>query len=55
MTPSPFQKQIRFLQNRLSPQGYAGLHLTVGALVVLICGWCFGEIAEDLSHGEPIV
>ena len=55
MTPSPFQKQIRFLQNRLSPQGYAGLHLTVGALVVLICGWCFGEIAEDVSHGEPIV
>jgi undecaprenyl-diphosphatase len=55
VTPSPFQKQIRFLQNRLSPQGYAGLHLTVGALVVLICGWCFGEIAEDVSHGEPIV
>jgi membrane-associated phospholipid phosphatase len=55
MTPSRFQKQIRFLQNRLSPQGYAGLHLTVGVLVVLICGWCFGEIAEDVSHGHPIV
>jgi len=55
MTPSPFQKPIRFLQNRLSPQGYAGLHLTVGVLVVLICGWCFGEIAEDVSHGDPIV
>jgi undecaprenyl-diphosphatase len=55
MRPSPFQKRIRFLQNRLSPQGYAGLHLTVGALVVLICGWCFGEIAEDVSHGDPIV
>lgn len=55
MTPSRFQKQIRFLRNRLSPQGYAGLHLTVGVLVVLICGWCFGEIAEDVSHGDPIV
>ena len=55
MIPSWFQKQIRFLQNRLSPQGYAGLHLTVGVLVVLICGWCFGEIAEDVSHGDPIV
>jgi len=55
MTPSRFQKQIRFLQNWLSPQGYAGLHLTVGVLVVLICGWCFGEIAEDVSHGDPIV
>jgi undecaprenyl-diphosphatase len=55
MTPSRFQKQIRFLQNRLSPQGYAGLHLTVGVLVVLICGLCFGEIAEDVSHRDPIV
>ena len=55
MTPSRFQKPIRFLQNRLSPHGYAGLHLTVGVLVVLICGWCFGEIAEDVSHGDPIV
>jgi len=55
MTRSRFHKQIRFLQNRLSPQGYAGLHLTVGVLVVLICGWCFGEIAEDVSHGDPIV
>ena len=55
MTASRFQKQIRFLQNRLSPQGYVGLHLTVGVLVVLICGWCFGEIAEDVSHGDPIV
>ena len=55
MTPSRFQKQIRFLQNRLSPAGYAGLHLTIGALVVLICGLCFGEIAEDVSHGDPIV
>src|SRR5258707_9068545 len=55
MTPSPFQKQIRFLRNRLSLQGYAGLHLTVVALVVVICGWGFGEIAEDVSHGEPIV
>jgi membrane-associated phospholipid phosphatase len=55
MTCSRFHKQIRFLQNRLSPQGYAGLHLTVGVLVVLICGCCFGEIAEDVSHGDPIV
>jgi undecaprenyl-diphosphatase len=55
MTRSRFHKQIRFLQNQLSPQGYAGLHLTVGVLIVLICGWCFGEIAEDVSHGDPIV
>jgi membrane-associated phospholipid phosphatase len=50
-----FEKQIRFLQNRLSPEGYAGLHLTVGVLVVLVCGWCFGAIAEDVFEGDPIV
>lgn len=50
-----FQKQIRFLQNRLSPEGYAGLHLTIGVLIVLLSGWCFGAIAEDVSNGDPIV
>ena len=55
MTPGRFPQAIRFLQSRLTPQGYAGLHLTVGVLVVLICGWCFGEIAEDVSRGDPIV
>lgn len=50
-----FEKQIRSLQKRLSPEGYAGLHLTVGILVVLICGWWFGAIAEDVVEGDPIV
>jgi undecaprenyl-diphosphatase len=50
-----YQKPIRFLRNRLSPEGYAGLHLTIGVLVVLLCGWCFGAIAEDVSTGDPIV
>jgi membrane-associated phospholipid phosphatase len=50
-----FERQIRFLQNRLSPEGYAGLHLTVGVFVVLIAGWAFGEIGEDLASGDPLV
>jgi len=50
-----FQKPIRFLRNRLSPEGYAGLHLTIGVFVVLLCGLCFGAIAEDVSAGDPIV
>jgi hypothetical protein len=33
MTRSRFEKQIRFLQNQLSPEGYAGLHLTVGVFI----------------------
>ncbi|MEP7015871.1 MAG: phosphatase PAP2 family protein [Verrucomicrobiota bacterium] len=55
MTASRFEKQIRFLQSRLSPEGYAGLHLTIGVLVVLISGWCFGAIAEDVVENDPIV
>jgi membrane-associated phospholipid phosphatase len=45
-----FARQIRFLQARLSPEGYLGLHLTVGLLVILITGWWFADIAEDMSR-----
>ena len=50
-----FEKQIGFLQRRFSPEGYAGLHLTVGVLIVLLSGLCFGAIAEDVVEGDPIV
>jgi undecaprenyl-diphosphatase len=45
-----FARQIRFLEARFSPEGYLGLHLTIGLLVVLAAGWLFGEIAEDMSR-----
>jgi membrane-associated phospholipid phosphatase len=45
-----FARQVRFLQARLSPEGYLGLHLTVGLLVILAAGWCFADIAEDMSR-----
>jgi membrane-associated phospholipid phosphatase len=45
-----FGRQIRFLQARLSPEGYLGLHLTVGLLAILVAGWWFGDIAEDMSR-----
>jgi membrane-associated phospholipid phosphatase len=45
-----FARQIRFLQARLSPEGYLGLHLTIGLLVILGAGWWFGDIAEDMSR-----
>ena len=48
--PGRFARQIRFLQERLSPEGYLGLHLTVGLLVILAAGWWFGDIAEDMSR-----
>ena len=45
-----FARQIRFLRARFSPEGYLGLHLTVGLLVILAAGWWFGDIAEDMSR-----
>jgi len=49
LTPRRFAYWKRFLQARLSPEGYLGLHLTVGLLVILATGWWFGDIAEDMS------
>ncbi|PYK27955.1 MAG: hypothetical protein DME52_02460, partial [Verrucomicrobia bacterium] len=55
MSNQRFEKQRQFLQNRLSPEGYAGLHLTIGVLVFLLAGWWFGAIAENLSPDNPLV
>jgi len=49
-----FASQIAFLQDRLSPQGYLGLHLTLGALLFIGSAWLFGGIAEDVVHGDPL-
>ena len=50
-----FAPQIRFLQQRLTPEGYLGVHLTVGALVIVLATWCFGAIVEDLLTHDPLV
>lgn len=49
-----FALQIQFLQDRLSPTGYLGLHLTIGALIISVATWCFGGIVEDLLTGDPL-
>ncbi len=40
---------IRFLQARLSPEGYLGLHLTVGMLLIILAFLSFYTIAEDFA------
>ncbi|ODU23992.1 MAG: hypothetical protein ABS95_02555 [Verrucomicrobia bacterium SCN 57-15] len=45
---------MQFLQDRLSPTGYLGLHLTIGALIIFAAGWCFGGIVEDIFTGDPL-
>jgi membrane-associated phospholipid phosphatase len=48
--PRRFERSRRFLGARLSPEGYLGLHLTIGLLVIVAAGWWFGDIAEDMSR-----
>ena len=47
-----FVPQRDFLLARISPQGYLGLHLTVGVLLLLGSSWMFGGIAEDVMTGD---
>lgn len=45
-----FDRPLRFLKARLSPEGYLGLHLTIGVLVTVAGGWWFHEIAKEVSR-----
>jgi membrane-associated phospholipid phosphatase len=49
-----FAKQIAFLKARLSPEGYLGLHLTIGALTLMSATWVFGHIAEDVVTADHL-
>lgn len=49
-----FEKQIAFLKARLSPEGYLGLHLTIGALIMIGATWLFAAIAEDVVTADRL-
>lgn len=49
-----FERQIVFVQARLSPTGALGLYLTFGVTVIIAAGWLFGGIAEDVVTGDPL-
>ncbi len=49
-----FAPQVAFLRDRLSPQGYMGLQLTIGVIFLVGASWLFGGIAEDVAHGDPL-
>jgi membrane protein DedA with SNARE-associated domain/membrane-associated phospholipid phosphatase len=44
-----------FIRQRLSPEGYLGIHLTVGLMVSAVFIWIFGGITEDVLTGDPLV
>ena len=49
-----FSHQLEFLVDRLSPNRYMGLHLTIGVLLIIGTSWLFGGIAEDVVAGDPL-
>ncbi|WHQ45953.1 bifunctional DedA family/phosphatase PAP2 family protein [Alcaligenes faecalis] len=49
-----FDPQLAFIKARLSPDGYLGLRLSVGAAILIAASWLFGGIAEDVLTGDPI-
>lgn len=44
-----WEGHVRFLQARLSPTGYMGLHLTVGMFAIILACWSFNEIADGVA------
>ena len=50
-----YHNQMKSSNAGLSPGGRLWLHLTLGLLVILLSGWFFADIAEDVSHNEAIV
>jgi undecaprenyl-diphosphatase len=39
---------------RFSPEGALGLHLTIGALLLIAATWIFGDLAEDVVTTDSI-
>lgn len=54
MMPQRFALFKRFLHRRLSPDGYLGLHLTIGVLCFIAASWLFAGIAEDVVTADAI-
>jgi membrane-associated phospholipid phosphatase len=44
----------RFARARVSAQGAFGLHLTIGAALMLVAAWLFAGIAGDVASGAAI-
>ena len=54
MTPPQPSPLRRFAAARFSPEGTAGLYLTVGVVVLVLTAWAFGLIAGQVASGASI-
>jgi membrane-associated phospholipid phosphatase len=50
----PSKKMLKFLQARLSREGFLGLYLTLAILLLLAASWLFVVIAKDVVTGAQI-
>ncbi|MBI2724824.1 MAG: phosphatase PAP2 family protein [Polaromonas sp.] len=53
--PDSSRKPLGFVRARLSPEGYLGLHLTIGMMAVLLAVFVFANIAEDVMTNDGLV
>lgn len=49
-----FAGELEFIEDRISPTGYLGLHLTIGVVVVALAAWFFATIVIDVAHERPL-
>ncbi|WP_168058315.1 phosphatase PAP2 family protein [Candidatus Manganitrophus noduliformans] len=49
-----FPRLWAFLGRRLSPEGYLGLHLTIGLALILAALFLFADLAEEIWSGDEI-
>ena len=49
-----FISPLAFVRARFSPEGYLGLYLTLGALIILGAAWVFSKIAADVMASGPL-
>jgi membrane-associated phospholipid phosphatase len=54
MNAERFPRLRLFVAARLSREGAAGLHLTLGLLLLMASAWLFGELADDVVDGRAI-
>jgi undecaprenyl-diphosphatase len=47
-----YQRQLDFLARRLQPQGALGLTLTLTAVALVVAGWAFGAVLQDVLAGD---
>ena len=54
MNASPPSRLRQFALARFSPEGAAGLYLTIGVTVLILAAWGFGLIAGQVAANGPI-